>query len=82
MVALLFEFYEEVTLVDTVVTEEMKRIHLINGRCGGNKTGYIVAQIESALSENPDQCIIYAAPTKLVLNEVYSNRLLNLEASS
>ncbi|VEF25750.1 Uncharacterised protein [Shewanella baltica] len=82
MVALLFEFYEEVTLVDTVVTEEMKRIHLINGRCGGNKTGYIVAQIESALSENPDQCIIYAAPTKLVLNEVYSNRLLNLEAPS
>lgn len=82
MVALLFEFYEEVTLADTVVTEENKSIHLINGRCGGNKTGYIVAQIESALSENPDQCIIYAAPTKLVLNEVYSNRLLNLEASS
>ncbi|MEL4237587.1 hypothetical protein [Shewanella xiamenensis] len=82
MVALLFEFYEEVTLVDTVVTEEMKRIHLINGRCGGNKTGYIVAQIESALSENPDQCIIYAAPTKLVLNEVYSNRLLGLDSSS
>lgn len=82
MVALLFEFYEEVTLVDTVVTDEMKRIHLINGRCGGNKTGYIVAQIESALSEKLDQCIIYAAPTKLVLNEVYSNRLLGLESSS
>ncbi|GIU11862.1 hypothetical protein [Shewanella glacialipiscicola] len=79
MVALLFEFYEEVTLVDTVVTEEMKRIHLINGRCGGNKTGYIVAQIESALSENPDQCIIYAAPTKLVLDEVFSNRLMGVD---
>lgn len=82
MVTLLFEFYEEVTLADTVVTEENKSIYLINGRCGGNKTGYIVTQIESALSDNPDQCIIYAAPTKQVLNEVYSNRLLGLESSS
>ena len=82
MVTLPLEFYEEVTLADTVVTEESKSIYLINGRCGGNKTGYIVAQIESALSDNPDQCIIYAAPTKQVLNEVYSNRLLGLESSS
>lgn len=82
IVALLFEFYEEVTLADTVVTEEKKVIHLINGRCGGNKTGYIVSQIESALHDNPEQCIIYAAPTKQVLNEVYSNRLLGLESSS
>lgn len=82
MVTLPFEFYEEVTLADTVVTEENKSIYLINGRCGGNKTGYIVTQIESALSDNPDQCIIYAAPTKQVLNEVYSNRLLGLESSS
>ncbi|MFV7772141.1 hypothetical protein [Shewanella marisflavi] len=65
-------------MADTTAAQEKKVIHLINGRCGGNKTGYIVSQIESRLTENPNQCIIYAAPTKLVLNEVFSNRLINL----
>ncbi|MCW3172448.1 hypothetical protein [Shewanella subflava] len=60
-------------------TNNKKVIHLINGRCGGNKTGYIVSQIQARLAENPQQCIIYSAPTKKVLNEVYSNRLTELD---
>ncbi len=52
-----------------------RKIYLINGRCGGNKTGYITAQIDQMLEDNPEQCIIYAAPTKKVLAEVYSKRL-------
>ncbi|EJB8453318.1 hypothetical protein MW332_003085 [Vibrio parahaemolyticus] len=52
-----------------------KKIYLINGRCGGNKTGYITAQIDQMLEGNPEQCIIYAAPTKKVLAEIYSKRL-------
>ncbi|HCE1607494.1 TPA: hypothetical protein NJY97_003664 [Vibrio parahaemolyticus] len=52
-----------------------RKIHLINGRCGGNKTGYITERIDQLLAEEPEQCIVYAAPTKKVLSEVSINRL-------
>ena len=75
-------FCEGLALNDTVVRNEQKVIHLINGRCGGNKTGYIVKKIALALSENPHQCIIYAAPTIDALSEVFSERMENIDTAS
>ncbi len=72
---------QRIKLSHTTTHHADKKIHLISGRCGGNKTGYIVSQIEAKLSENPEQCIIYAAPTKKVLNEVSHSRLTTLDES-
>ena len=58
MVALLFEFYEEVTLVDTVVTEEMKRIREYVLASEPAETGSVMiagSEIETFITKHAQQ---------------------------